>query len=275
MSSTFRGLSQAQINKRIKEGRGQGSGSAYKPFINTWDVSSLGRSHRLFGSKSRRMHHLLSDLELAIFLTLEWSTAVLDIREQFPLIVGDTVRIAADLGINHAKFSGAPQVLSSDFLVDFDDKTHPTKAFQAKYSSDLKKPETIERLMLEKRYWDEKGIPWQLITEREVSRDAFTNIQWLYPAQSEGGVSLEDLRHYHDLFSHEFKRSPDRPLTGIAQRLDVAYNLDTGHSLYWLRQLLARHLFLFDINTPYRKLTPLDLVGNDHSEVLEVASASG
>lgn len=71
MAGTFKGLNQTQIDKRLKEGRGQGRGPDYKPFIYTRDVSSLGRSHRLFGSKCQRMHHLLSDLELAVFLSLD------------------------------------------------------------------------------------------------------------------------------------------------------------------------------------------------------------
>ena len=61
MSGAYRGLNQAQIDRRLKEGRGQGTGSSYKPFIYTYDVSSLGRSHRLFGRKCARMHHLLSE----------------------------------------------------------------------------------------------------------------------------------------------------------------------------------------------------------------------
>ena len=175
MSGAYRGLNQAQIDRRLKEGRGQGVGSSYKPFIYTYEVSSLGRSHRLFGRKCARMHHLLSDLELAVFLILDWSPSVIDIREQFPLRVDDTVRIAEELGIRHASFKGVNQILSSDFLVDTNDSSRPTMAFQVKYSCDLEKPETIERLMLEKKYWDEKEIPWSLITEKEISKVAFAH----------------------------------------------------------------------------------------------------
>ncbi|EQL44127.1 hypothetical protein M770_29835 [Pseudomonas aeruginosa VRFPA03] len=35
MSGTFKGLTQAQIDRRLKEGRGQGQGRDYKPFIYT------------------------------------------------------------------------------------------------------------------------------------------------------------------------------------------------------------------------------------------------
>lgn len=274
MSGTFKGLTQAQIDRRIKEGRGKGQGADYKPFIYTRDVSSLGRSHRLPGSKTQRLHHFLSDLELAIFLTLDWSHHVTDIREQFPMRVEDTVRIAEELGIRHGRYQGTPQILTSDFLVDFDDTHRPTVAIQAKYSADLQKPEVIERLELERRYWQEKGIPWAIVTEREVSREAFANIQWLYPANAEDEIAQDDLAHYQQLFLLEFQRHPDRKLTTIAQGLDTSGQLEAGQALYWLRQLLARHCFLFDLDTPYRELKPKDLVTNPHQMQQELSSAA-
>lgn len=274
MAGTFKGLTQVQIDRRIKEGRGQGQGQDYKPFIYTRDVSSLGRSHRLLGNKTSRLHHLLSDLELAIFLTLDWSSSVTDIREQFPMRVEDTVVIAEELGLPHGRFQGAPQILTSDFLVDFDDPQRPTVAIQAKYSADLQKPEVIQRLELERRYWQEKGIPWAIVTEREVSKGAFANIQWLYPAQSEDDLSLDDLEQYQQLFLHEFQRQPGRKLTAIAQGLDIAGQLETGQALYWLRQLLARHCFLFDIDKPYRELMPEDLATNHLHSLQELTRAA-
>nr|WP_288500611.1 TnsA endonuclease C-terminal domain-containing protein [uncultured Pseudomonas sp.] len=274
MSGTFKGLTQAQIDRRFKEGRGLGQGSDYKPFIYTRDVSSLGRSHRLLGSKTRRLHHLLSDLELAIFLTLNRSLHVTDIREQFPMRVEDTVRIAEEFGLPHSRYQGSPQVLTSDFLVDFDAPQRPTVAIQAKYSADLQKPEVIERLELERRYWQEKGIPWVIVTEREISRVAFANIQWLYPAHAEENIVQDELTHYQQLFMNEFQRHPDRKLTAIAQSLDTSGQLEAGQALYWLRQLLAQHYFLFDLDTPYRELKPRDVTANPlqmHEEMSSVA----
>ena len=274
MSGAYRGLNQAQIDRRLKEGRGQGTGSSYKPFIYTYDVSSLGRSHRLFGRKCTRMHHLLSDLELAVFLILDWSPSVIDIREQFPLRVDDTVRIAEELGIRHASFKGVNQILSSDFLVDTNDSSRPTMAFQVKYSCDLEKPETIERLMLEKKYWAEKEIPWSLITEKEISKVAFANIEWLYPTHMDD-VQENELLHYFGLFQHEFALNPDKKLTAIAQNIDMAYKMELGESLYWLKHLLARSYFLFDITKSYRELIPAMLIENNHMEYQENSHASG
>lgn len=275
MAGTFKGLNKAQIDRRIKEGRGQGHGPDYKPFIYTRDISSLGRSHRLPGSKTRRIHHLLSDLELAVFLTLDWSPLVTDIREQFPMRLEDTVRLAEEYGLPHGCYQGTQQVLTSDFLVDFDNQQRPVVAIQAKYSADLQKPEVIERLELERRYWSEKNIPWIIVTEREISRVAFANIQWLYPAQSENDVSQNDLKHYQQLFMQEFQRSPDRKLTFTAQVMDTSGQLEPGQALYWLRQLLARHCFLFDIDKPYRELKPEDLTVNPQYSFQELSNVAG
>jgi hypothetical protein len=54
------------VRKWINEGRGAGKCKDYKSWLTVRDVSSVGRSHRIFGHKTRRTHHLLSDLELAV-----------------------------------------------------------------------------------------------------------------------------------------------------------------------------------------------------------------
>jgi hypothetical protein len=63
--------SEATFQRWLKEGRGSGRGSTYKPWLTVRDLPSQGRSHRVFGHKSQRTHHLFSDLELAVFLILE------------------------------------------------------------------------------------------------------------------------------------------------------------------------------------------------------------
>ena len=80
--------------------------------------------------------------------------------------------------------------------------------------------------------------------------------------------------HYQQLFLLEFQRHPDRKLTAIAQGLDTSGQLEAGQALYWLRQLLARHCFLFDLEIPYRELKPKDLVANAHQMHQELSSVA-
>ena len=47
-------LSVQQQQKWIKDGRGDGELSSYKPWLTVRDLSSLGRSHRVYGHKTKR-----------------------------------------------------------------------------------------------------------------------------------------------------------------------------------------------------------------------------
>ena len=73
MASKKYNNSVAKNARWIKEGRGSGRNQEYKPWLTVRDLPSDGRSHRVFGHKSQRTHHLFSDLELAVFLLLELS----------------------------------------------------------------------------------------------------------------------------------------------------------------------------------------------------------
>jgi hypothetical protein len=117
------------IERLYKEGRGQGRGANFLPWLTIYNVASTGRSHRIFGSrKNGRIHHLLSDIECRLFLYLDWCDDVADIREQFPLERRITCRIADNLGFRHPTdtTTKTPFVMTTDFLVDVlrDGKLH-------------------------------------------------------------------------------------------------------------------------------------------------------
>src|SRR5262245_57707894 len=107
------------VEKRLKEGFGQGRGKTYKPWLVVQSFSSLGYVNRVLGWKTGREHHLMSEIELNFFFILEWSTRVVDIREQFPLLpVEETMAIAQALRIRHPTDTRTkqPLVLTTDFL---------------------------------------------------------------------------------------------------------------------------------------------------------------
>ena len=247
-----------QNQKWLRDGRGSGHGSDYKPWFTVRDLSSQGRSHRVFGHKSQRTHHLLSDLELAVFLLLEWSRSTVDIREQFPLRLEDTKALALESGIDHPSVRGVLQVMSSDFLVNTTDASQPKFALQAKYAEALSDARTIEKLELERRYWLQKGVPWWLITEKDIPSVVTQNISWLYPAQRDE-IEIDVLMGRAAFYQHHFQNDPERSVIEVAKQLDTAYQQPMGQSLLEIRQLLAQRCFLFDILTPVTKLKAGDL----------------
>ena len=129
--------------KMLSEGRGQGEGAAYRPFLQMGDFSNLGRGHRIQDHRTGRVHHLFSDLEANYYWLVAWSDQVLDIREQYPLLPREeTERIAAELGVQHPKSIGCtnPMVMTTDMLLTVreGDEIH-FEARHIKYEESVKK----------------------------------------------------------------------------------------------------------------------------------------
>lgn len=251
-------LSEKQIEKRVRAKRGQGVGSSYVPWLFVRDVPSQGRSQRIFSHRTQRVHHLLSDIEQATFLILDWCDSVRDIREQFPLDRDQTRDIAAKCGIAHPSGHGVDQVMSSDFVVDTSDPKMRRFVLQAKSSEALSDPRTIEKLEIERRYWASKDVPWYLVTEREIDPVVNQNIKWLHPAQAVE-FSHPELLERIGFFRYVLGSNQGRSLVEVCQRIDAEYDLELGQSLRDLRVMLSKRLMTFDISQPVQKLRAEDL----------------
>ncbi|MFO7529006.1 MAG: TnsA endonuclease N-terminal domain-containing protein [Marinobacter sp.] len=248
-----------KTEKWINEGRGKGRGEHYLPWLTVRDLPSKGRSHRVMGLLTGRTHHFFSDLELAAFLLLEWNPAVTDIREQFPLRIEDTISLAEQASIRHPDAGGYHQIMSTDLVVDLSAPTGPERfAIQVKTSSDLMDPRTVEKLEIERRYWRLKGIPWYLMTDKQMPRTVMKNLEFLYSARAQSEsmeVLFQSLPTYVDVLTE----NPNTGLPELGMLIDQSYSLEPGTSLARLRALAALRVLKFDISTPWTKLVAQDL----------------
>lgn len=267
-------LTEVKIQRWIKEGRGSGHGKDYKPWFTVRDFPSRGKVHRVFGHKSGRTHHLLSNLELAVFLISEWHVETLEIREQFPLRIAETPALAEEARITHPSGEGTFQVLTSDFLVNTTNHDFPKIALQAIYSKSLQSSQTIEKLELERRYWESKNVPWNIVTEKDIPTVAFKNIEWMYPAQRfklPPDVTTDRVQFY----THHFIENPSQTIVNLCKKLDLIYDMSSGESLREIRELIAQRCFIFDLFTPARLLKSSDLKVADIALMKEVWRVSG
>lgn len=263
-------------NKRwLKEGRGQGRGSNYKPWLTVRDVASEGRSHRIFGHLTNRTHHLLSDLELATFLLLQWRSSTIDIREQFPLDLELTMSLSDQLGIKHPSFQGVTQYMSSDFVVDVKEGGRPRFAIQVKHTEALLNPRTIEKLEVERRYWREKSIPFYLVTEAQIPSITFDNINLLYNHSSPlEEADFSSLHTYFEIFQAQLENKHSLKAIDVCMSLDNAYGLESGECLFQLKRLLAHRYFHFDISIPFLNLRFSDLFAENIAKLQERLNVS-
>lgn len=167
--------------KLLKEGRGQGTGKDYKPWIEIHDFASRGLSWRARGLTTGRIHHLLSRNEMYYFILLDTDPEVTDIREQFPLRLTETLEIAECLGIKHPRKGSFPFVMTTDFLITRNDGLF---ARTVKETAELNNPRVLEKFSIEHEYWKRKDIDWKIVTEKQIDPVRVETLQWLYSGES-------------------------------------------------------------------------------------------
>lgn len=274
------------IKKNIREGRGQGTGAGYKPWINVQDLSSRGQSNREFGYKAARQYELLSQLELYFFWILEWSLKVIDIREQFPLLspnklvpLESTVSIAKHCNITHPfdRRTKQPRALTTDFLITIAQPIGTiTHARTIKPSSELSKNRVIEKFEIERRYWREKGVDWAIVTEQEIDLVLVKNIKWIYkyiPISSLYPLTDENVRRISATLTRMVTDS-DGTLSDIALECDDRLGLEAGQSLSIARHLIGSRQWHVDMTKQIHPCRRLDILGVSFAEV-ELKKASG
>lgn len=259
-------IDEGKISRFLKEGRGQGHGLSYSPWLTVQDISSRGRSSRVHSLKTGREHHLLSDIETAIFFLLDWSDAVTDIREQFPLDRDETRRIAADMGVRHPRDtnSGVDIVMTTDFLVDIRiGNGSKLLARSAKPASELDDDRAIEKQEIERRYWDAKNTDWGLVTDRDLPAQRIKNLRWLHELQSLEHMAEPYRGYWQDRCSRFLTcLSQTRGITikRFIQNLNGTQGFASGEGLTVLRHLAAIKVIAFDLDAHFEMNDPVDVL---------------
>jgi len=231
------------FNKYLREGRGQGVGADYNPWIHVQDFPSLGMVSRVSSTTTGRIHHMMSNLELSLFYLLDWSDDVMDIREQYPLIdLTQAIDIAEKVGIRYPydPKSGFPYVLTSDFYIE---TKQGTMVISVKPSSELGKPRVREKLEIERRYWTMRGVEWSIMTENEINSTKAGNIEWLAQAKDLTAFGLsETMKNTCCEYFLELYHATCHSLADLFKAVEMAFGLIAGmglniykHLAYWKR----------------------------------------
>jgi hypothetical protein len=261
--------------RRLKDGRGSGYLGSYKPWIHIQDIASKGLATRIKGIKTGRVHHLLSKLELDCFYCLDWAEQVLDIREQYPLYLAETLASAKELNIRHPRVpvTGEEVVMTTDFLVTM---RHPLGfkevAICVKYAHDLENSRSVEKLEIERVYWNRRGVKWLIITERQINPVLVKNIRWIhsfadieYSQPNITPIIIENTAN----FMYEFICRENVPLRNATDSSDKNFSLETGTSLAIVRHLIAAKRWLVNMQKPLQPEKSLPILNLHLEEVFE------
>lgn len=242
----------AKLQRYIKEGRGQGIGSNYKPWVHTYEFPSKGRASRVWGLKTGRIHHLHSDNQYRAFLLFEFNNNVIDIRESFPLLdVMEVIDEKDDLRFDKFvdKQTGVPYVLTTNFLLTLKDSKDNVKyiARTIKSSTELKRKITFEKLEIERRYWFAKGIDWKIMTQKELPRQLAKNIEWVRETLLEGSARNINKEKFSLILLKYLLDYKDLPLKELMRLFEKSEGLDKGSALFLFRYLIAKKEIVIDL----------------------------
>ncbi len=259
-------LEPAILRRLQKEKRGQGFGKFYKPYLTVRDVPSKGRVHRRPAKTHGRIVHLLSDLELAAFLLFDWADSVIDIREQFPHDPEKTINLANRLGIKHPAVKGVVQIMTTDLLIDMMQGDRIiTQAISIKYREDLENTRVIEKLELERRFWNGENVDWFLFTENEVPKTLVQNIKWLVPHLNSFDLDEKSQLITFEIVLNAINTYPDDKVPIVMKMIDEQKGEKPGTYLQYLRHLLAQGAFFWNMaETNHRYLKTSQLSPSEH-----------
>lgn len=248
--------SDAKLQRYIKEGRGQGRGAEYHPWLNVHSIASRGRVSRVSGWKTGRVHHFLSDNETRYFYLCEWSDAVIDIREHYPLM--DLYEMTDILDDDLVKKlmdrkTSTPHILTSTFLITIKNDEGQERQFarNIKEARDFEKNSVIERYEVIRRYWHQKCIPWSLVSSSEINAVRAKNIEWLHVARrlSDWGYSDQQIVGESQLLV-ELLSGGQGTIKNVIERFDNQFSGEVGKGLLLFKHLLATKRIKLDMDKP-------------------------
>jgi hypothetical protein len=251
MAKYSRNWNETVYKRYIREGRGQGAGSNYMPWLTVRNFPSLGVVSRVKGKTTGRVYHLMSGNETNLFYCLDWSDSVLDIREQYPLSdLTDAIGIAerAHIRYPYDNTSGFPYVMTTDFYIE---TTKGAVALSVKPTSELEKPRVLEKLEIERRYWNVRDIKWELVTQREINKTKARNIEWLSQASDLSRFGLCEAQQILciDFFMSRYISALEN-VQALFQEMEQRFSLSCGLGLNIYKHLAYHKRINIDVSQP-------------------------
>lgn len=264
--------------------------NGYRPYITVKSSNSVGMCNIIFSHKTQRSHHLLSLGELSLFLHLEHDKNVVEIYEQYPLPIHETLNCAEELDIwhparykekDHATRLVPATTMTTDIVAVIKDDSSkgyklqpynykPSESLSNKYESTHKVNRTKKKFEIECLYWQKQGYTLVQMTEQDLNPVRTYNLKWLrecylYPNLLEVPEML-----YSSLLltlTNNLINKPKDTLRNQLQFVSTAHTVPLEQMMRLFQYACYNSDISVDLNTGielYRPLTMLDEATNAH-----------
>lgn len=246
----------------------------HHPFVRVSDVRKMGRRFLLHCPKQNRPVHLLSGGEYRAYQMLIWLRSTLQIREQMPLDLNQTLRISDELGFIHPRDwkTNTAHVMSTDFLVTvLNHETLKTsriaysfKNFNKLYTiidGELKKHKlrTWQKLAIEAEYWRQRGVEYRIITEREATKQLCVNLDW-FKTEYDAKISDRELKEFCFLFIDSWKRDHKLQIEQHLNFISAALKISFKKAQSIFKYAALYRVLPLDLSSKLMLNTPVKLV---------------
>lgn len=160
--------------------------------------------------------------------------------------------------------------MTTDFLITLViDGKKVERARTVKYADDLQSPRVLQKLEIERRYWEARGINWGIVTEHEIPSVLANNVEILYPYRYLNEDSRYSRRELYSAATTLTKHIQNSTLSlrHIALDCDAIIGFDPGTCLSIAYFLIANRYWEIDMNTPIQPGKYLDLRRVDLSKL--------
>jgi len=242
------------VTWKIRQGYGRGEGLGYKPWLTGHEFASMGRFIRLTGRTVPRMYRFLSGLEADAFVIYDSMPDVSDILEQYYDTLEETLEISSLLHIKHP-FSGKYyNPVTTDLVIR---KGNSWIARAVKSTRDLGNPRILEKLEIERIYFERRNVDWKIITEKELNRDLVQNLNWLWYGESPE-VLFSDPHLLPEAESLFFRWYSEEclPFPALLDQIESRFCLLPGSGVCVFKSLLRKGRIRIDMNKPINMLNP-------------------
>lgn len=253
--------SEERREKKIKEGRGSGTGADWQAWIKYGEIASKGNKSRQIEGRHRRPVLTLSDVETSLLDVLDCDPRVKEIYDQYPLNREATLAIAEEIGVDHPRCTGTGTMLTmtSDFVVDYDGPKGVQRVpIQCKHTSNLRDFNTAEHMEIERRYWARQGLRLRIVTEsdqcipRAVRQNCEDLMQYrfLQLQPSEAAATLSFNERVELITARVSQATSRRTLNEMAHELATFTNSPVEKFTKVMFNLLYRRILQFDVRKP-------------------------